>query len=257
MRPPDRCRREWSAAESLDDPPTPTPSTRPRRFRASTLTDAQADLRAADQRAGRHLPLHTARRAQRSAQVTTDNVGKPFAIVLDDQVISAPRHPGADHRRLGPDLRQLHARERQRPRRAAARRRTARDVLGRGGAHGRRRARRRLRSRPASGRPDIGAVAVIVFMVICLRARSACSPTSRWSSTSCMIFAVLSLLQATLTLPGIAGIVLTIGMAVDANVLIFERIREERRHRQVRRVGDRCRLLRTPSAPSSTPTSPR
>ncbi|MFQ6018004.1 MAG: MMPL family transporter, partial [Kiloniellaceae bacterium] len=37
----------------------------------------------------------------------------------------------------------------------------------------------------------------------------------------------LSLLQATLTLPGIAGIVLTIGMAVDANVLIFERIREE------------------------------
>ena len=39
--------------------------------------------------------------------------------------------------------------------------------------------------------------------------------------------AALSLLQATLTLPGIAGIVLTIGMAVDANVLIFERIREE------------------------------
>ena len=42
-----------------------------------------------------------------------------------------------------------------------------------------------------------------------------------------LILAVLSVLQATLTLPGIAGIVLTIGMAVDANVLIFERIREE------------------------------
>ncbi len=42
-----------------------------------------------------------------------------------------------------------------------------------------------------------------------------------------LIFAVLSSLQATLTLPGIAGIVLTIGMAVDANVLIFERIKEE------------------------------
>lgn len=42
-----------------------------------------------------------------------------------------------------------------------------------------------------------------------------------------MIVAVLSLLQATLTLPGIAGIVLTVGMAVDANVLIFERIKEE------------------------------
>ena len=42
-----------------------------------------------------------------------------------------------------------------------------------------------------------------------------------------LIAGVLSLVQATLTLPGIAGIVLTIGMAVDANVLVFERIREE------------------------------
>ena len=41
------------------------------------------------------------------------------------------------------------------------------------------------------------------------------------------IVAMLSFLQASLTLPGIAGIVLTVGMAVDANVLIFERIREE------------------------------
>ena len=44
-----------------------------------------------------------------------------------------------------------------------------------------------------------------------------------------VIVAVLSLLQATLTLPGIAGIVLTVGMAVDANVLIYERIKEEMR----------------------------
>ncbi len=44
-----------------------------------------------------------------------------------------------------------------------------------------------------------------------------------------MIFGIMSLLNATLTLPGIAGIVLTIGMAVDANVLIYERIREEAR----------------------------
>ena len=42
-----------------------------------------------------------------------------------------------------------------------------------------------------------------------------------------LIFGLLSMLGATLTLPGIAGIVLTIGMAVDANVLVFERIREE------------------------------
>ena len=46
-----------------------------------------------------------------------------------------------------------------------------------------------------------------------------------------LIVAVLSLLQATLTLPGVAGIVLTVGIAVDANVLIFERIREELRNR--------------------------
>jgi preprotein translocase subunit SecD len=45
-----------------------------------------------------------------------------------------------------------------------------------------------------------------------------------------LIMAALSGLQATLTLPGIAGIVLTLGMAVDANVLVFERIREEARN---------------------------
>ena len=45
-----------------------------------------------------------------------------------------------------------------------------------------------------------------------------------------LLLAILSLIQATLTLPGIAGIVLTVGMAVDANVLIFERIREELRN---------------------------
>ena len=48
-----------------------------------------------------------------------------------------------------------------------------------------------------------------------------------------IIVAVLSMLQATLTLPGIAGIVLTVGMAVDANVLIFERIREELRNNSI------------------------
>ena len=45
-----------------------------------------------------------------------------------------------------------------------------------------------------------------------------------------MVLGVLSLFQATLTLPGIAGIILTIGMAVDANVLIFERVKEEIRN---------------------------
>ena len=57
-----------------------------------------------------------------------------------------------------------------------------------------------------------------------------------------MIFGVLSLLNATLTLPGIAGIVLTVGIAVDSNVLIYERIREEVRGGPHRDHGDRCRL---------------
>ncbi len=50
-----------------------------------------------------------------------------------------------------------------------------------------------------------------------------------------LILGALSLIQATLTLPGIAGIVLTMGMAVDSNVLIFERIREELRRGQGRK----------------------
>ena len=64
------------------------------------------------------------------------------------------------------------------------------------------------------------------------------------------LIAALAALQATLTLPGIAGIVLTIGMAVDANVLINERIREELRLGQVaarrHRCGLRTRLARHP-----------
>ncbi len=57
-----------------------------------------------------------------------------------------------------------------------------------------------------------------------------------------MIFGILSLLNATLTLPGIAGIVLTVGIAVDSNVLIYERIREELRGGRNAIIGDRRRL---------------
>ena len=52
-----------------------------------------------------------------------------------------------------------------------------------------------------------------------------------------VLVALMSILQATLTLPGIAGIVLTVGMAVDANVLIFERIREELLHGKTVRLA--------------------
>ena len=71
-----------------------------------------------------------------------------------------------------------------------------------------------------------GFVLVLVFMVVRYRVFGMVANVAL-TLNLVMIVAVLSLLQATLTLPGIAGIVLTVGMAVDANVLIFERIKEE------------------------------
>ena len=72
----------------------------------------------------------------------------------------------------------------------------------------------------------IGLALVLIFMVIYYRAFGLIADFALVANLI-LIVAVLSALPATLTLPGIAGIVLTVGMAVDANVLIFERIREE------------------------------
>ena len=74
----------------------------------------------------------------------------------------------------------------------------------------------------------LGFVFVLVFMVIWYRVFGAVANLAL-AANLVLIVALLSMLQATLTMPGIAGIVLTVGMAVDANVLIFERIREELR----------------------------
>ncbi len=75
----------------------------------------------------------------------------------------------------------------------------------------------------------IGFVLVLAFMAIWYRGFGLVANLAL-ALNLVVIVAVLSMLQATLTLPGIAGIVLTVGMAVDANVLIFERIREELRN---------------------------
>ena len=72
-----------------------------------------------------------------------------------------------------------------------------------------------------------------------------------------LIVALLSMIQAALTLPGIAGIVLTIGMAVDANVLICERIREEVTQRHVAAGGAFRPATTRRSRPSPMPISPR
>ena len=75
----------------------------------------------------------------------------------------------------------------------------------------------------------IGFVLVLIFMAVYYRTFGLIANVAL-TANLVFIVAILSLLQATLTLPGIAGIVLTVGMAVDANVLIFERIREEIRN---------------------------
>lgn len=72
----------------------------------------------------------------------------------------------------------------------------------------------------------IGFCLVLVFMTVYYKGFGLIANVAL-TANLIIIIAVLSLLQATLTLPGIAGIVLTVGMAVDANVLIFERIKEE------------------------------
>lgn len=74
----------------------------------------------------------------------------------------------------------------------------------------------------------IGGLAVLVFMVIAYGSLGVIANLALIANVA-LIIAVLSVLGATLTMPGIAGIILTMGMAVDSNVLIYERVREERR----------------------------
>ncbi|MEC9482861.1 MAG: protein translocase subunit SecD, partial [Halomonas sp.] len=77
---------------------------------------------------------------------------------------------------------------------------------------------------------EIGMLLVVLFMLVRYKAFGVVANLAL-AANLILLIAALSMLGATLTLPGIAGIVLTLGMAVDANVLIFERIREEMRAR--------------------------
>jgi preprotein translocase subunit SecD len=185
-----------------------------------------ARFRPAHRRADRLLPFQYVRRAQ-VRQATLENVGQPFAIVLDNEVISAPviREPitGGSGQISG----SFTVQQRQRPRDPAARGRAAGAADHHRGAHRRsgpwtgldRGRRTRLLCRLGAGHrlhaADLPAVRIV--------------RQHRGRHQRRMIFGILSLLNATLTLPGIAGIVLTVGIAVDSNVLIYERIREELR----------------------------
>ena len=163
--------------------------------------------------------------AQKFGKVTTNNIGKRLAVVLDGVVITAPRINSAITGGSGIITGNFNAQE-------------ASDlaVLLRAGALPAPLEIVEERSVGAGLGADsiaagkiaaiIGMVLVCIFMVLIYGTFGALANVSLIAN----IFIIVSLLGtigATLTLPGIAGIVLTIGMAVDANVLIFERIKEE------------------------------
>ncbi len=162
---------------------------------------------------------------RRFGKVTSENVGRPFAIVLDGKVISAPVIRSAILGGSGIITGGFTVQE-------------ANDLslLLRAGALP---APLKILEERSVG-PSLGAdsiragkfasmlgfALVIVFMFLAY-GLFALAANAALVMNLVLIAGALSLLQATLTLPGIAGVVLTIGMAVDANVLIFERIREE------------------------------
>ena len=92
---------------------------------------------------------------------------------------------------------------------------------------------------------QVGLALVVVFMILYYRVFGIAAVIAL-SGNLVLLVGIMSLLGATLTLPGIAGIVLTVGMAVDANVLIFARIREEiRRDRRRKRRSHRVLIARS------------
>ena len=163
--------------------------------------------------------------ARRWAQATTENVGRLFAIILDNEVISAPviREPiiGGQSQISG----SFTVQSRERPRHPAARRRAAGETDGHRTARGRRRSRTGSIEKGTTA-AYFGAILVAVYMLAAYGIFGVFAVIAVAFNVA-MIFGVLSLINATLTLPGIIGIVLTIGIAVDSNVLIYERIREE------------------------------
>jgi len=191
------------------------------------LTDAQPTF---DQRTGEPVvsfKFNTAG-ARKFAQATTENVGLPFAIVLDRQVISAPviREPitggqgqisGSFTVQSANDLAILLRAGALPAPLTVVEERTVGPGLGQDSIE------------KGELAAYVGSILVIVFMLLTYRLFGVFANIAVAINVA-MIFGLLSLLNATLTLPGIAGIVLTVGIAVDSNVLIYERIREELRH---------------------------
>jgi len=163
--------------------------------------------------------------ARKFADATTANIGKPFAIVLDNKVISAPvirtaiiggsgQISGSFTVQSANDLAVLLRAGALPAPLTIIEERTVGPGLGQDSINA------------GEHAAYAGAALVIIFMFATYGLFGLFANIAVAVNVA-MIFGVLSLLSATLTLPGIAGIVLTVGIAVDSNVLIYERIREE------------------------------
>ncbi len=168
--------------------------------------------------------------SKKFAQITKDNIGRIFAIVLDGKVITAPRINTVINQGSGVISGSFTVKE-------------ANEVallLRAGALPAPLKIVEERTVGPSLGLDSIksgtiaavaGVVFVAVFMVLFYGFFGLVADIAMMINIA-IILTVLSLMGATLTLPGIAGIVLTIGMSVDANVLIFERIKEELREKK-------------------------
>ena len=166
-------------------------------------------------------------------KITGANVGRRFAIILDNRVTSAPQIEGrigggraritlggySDPFQLQQEAKDLVAVLRTGALPAPLRKTFETQVGATLGPDAVNRAKTSM---------IIGTLAVVLFMVIYYR-RSGIIADIAMIFNVVYLLSLMALLQATLTLPGIAAVVLTIGMAVDANIIIYERIREELR----------------------------
>lgn len=166
--------------------------------------------------------------AERFAQLTRDNVGKPFAIVLDEEVVSYPRINEPILGGSGQISGNFTVQESN----------DLAIVLRSGALPAKLTIVEERTVGPSLGSDSIragliaciiGLAAVLVYMIISYGLFGIFANIALLANLI-MLLGVMSFLGFTLTLPGIAGIVLTMGMAVDSNVLIYERIREEWRN---------------------------
>ena len=211
---------------STDEPPVPYLIENRVIVSGENLVDAQATF---DQRTNEPVVSFRFdnRGATRFGQTTQSNVGRLFAIILDDQVISAPqiREPilggtgqisGSFTVQTANDLAVLLRAGALPADLTIIEERTVGPSLG-------------ADSIEAGAEAAILAAILVLTFMFAAYGKLGLFANIALIANLAMLFAILSVLGATLTLPGIAGIVLTMGMAVDSNVIVFERIREERK----------------------------